>query len=157
MIRGATPADLPRLFALVQELHQQSIYTDVQLADRLIRSMLFDGLRRHGGDHAGSTLLNVVEFRGKVEGFLLAILQPLYSMAIPLEAMDMWLYCTPKSPGIGASRLIDEYVAWAAGNPKVREIRLSWTDAVSVDPRKIGKLYRRKGFIPCGEIYRKVS
>ncbi len=142
---------------LVQQMHRQSVYADVAASDKLIRSVLFDGLRRHGGQHAGGTLLNVVEFRGKVEGFMLGILQPLYSIGLLFEAMDFWLYCSPKSPGIGASRLIDEYIAWAGSNPKVREIRLSWTDAVSVDPRKIAKLYRRKGFVPCGEIFRKVS
>jgi hypothetical protein len=157
MIRAATLADLARLHELVREMHGRSIYAHLPLAEATMRSILMDGVRRHGGQHAGSTLLNVVEFRGRVEGFMLGILQRLYLICEPLESQDFWLYCSPKAPGIGAARLIDEYVAWAAANPKVQEIKLSWTDALKVDAAKIGRLYTRKGFERVGEIYRRRS
>jgi len=155
MIRPASHADLARLNELVHQMHRESIYSDERLREATIRSLLIDGVRRHGGRHAGSTLFNVIEFRGAVEGFMYGLLQPLYHIGERLEAMDFWLYSTKKAPFIGSSRLVDAYTEWAANNPQVRDIKLSWTDAMRVKGPKIEKLFRRKGFVSCGSIYRK--
>jgi hypothetical protein len=156
MIRAAGFGDLQRIAELVREMHGRSIYAEEPLSEKLVRSILLDGVRRHGGHHAGATLLNVSEFRGQLEGFMFGMLQPIYNILETLEAMDVWLYTSPKSPGIAASRLIDEYVAWTDANPRVREVRLSWSDAVSVDAAKLEKLYGRKGFQRCGGMFRRV-
>jgi hypothetical protein len=155
MIRPATSTDLTRLFALVVEMHGRSEFAGrgIDLSHQLVRSFLFDGVRKHGGSHAGSTLLNVVEFRGEVEAFMFGLLQPVYSVCKQLEAVDFWLYATKRAPKIAPGLLIDAYLAWADANPKVRDILLSWTDVVGVDGGKLAKLYERKGFRRRGEIF----
>jgi hypothetical protein len=155
MIRAATSSDLARLFALVTEMHGRSEFAGrgIDLSPQLVRSFLFDGVRKHGGDHAGSTLLNVVEFRGVVEAFMFGLLQPVYLVCRQLEAVDFWLYATKRAPKIAPNVLIDSYLAWANGNPRVRDVLLSWTDVVGVDGAKLAKLYERKGFRRRGEIF----
>jgi hypothetical protein len=155
MIRAATPADLPRLRELVEEMHERSEFKarGIELSSRLVQSFLFDGLRKHGGQHAGSTLLNVVDFRGQVEGFMLALLQPVYAVCTKLEAVDFWLFATKRAPKLAPARLIDEYLTWAQSCPKVVDIILSWTDVVGVDGAKLARLYQRKGFRRRGEIF----
>lgn len=155
MIRRATPADLARLFELVVEMHSRSEFAErgIELSPTLARSMLMDGVRRHGGTHAGSTLLNVIEFRGQPEAFMLGLLQPIYSVCVGLEAQDFWLYASKKAPKLSPALLIDAYLDWALLNPRVADIMLSWTDVVGVDGRKLARLYERKGFRKRGEIF----
>lgn len=159
MIRPATFADMPRLIELVQAMHESSIYParNIGVDMTSARAILMDGIRRHGGGHQGSTLFNVVEFRGQVEGYMLGILQRIYSIGNRLEAQDFWLFCTNKAPKIASGKLVDAYIEWADTNPKVADIALSWTNAAKVDGRKIARLYERKGFDRVGEIYKRAS
>ena len=155
MIRPASMSDLARLHALVMELYRRSEFVDrkCEVDQARVRSLLLDGVRRHGGSHAGSTLLNVVEFRGAIEGFMFSLLQPLYSIGKDLEAQDFWLYCTKRAPKIAPALLIDAYVRWSESNKRVKDIILSWTDVAGVDGERLARVYRRKGFRKRGEIF----
>src|SRR3954465_304167 len=116
-------ANLQRLYELVMEVHGRSVFKErgIDPSPTLTRRLLLDGVKRHGGEHVGATLLNVVEFRGTVEGFMLSLLQPVYSIGIDLEAQDVLLYTTNSAPKIGAALLIDAYLDWALPNPRVRD------------------------------------
>lgn len=157
MIRAATTADLQRLYELVMDVHARSVFKarGIDPSPTLTRRLLLDGVKRHGGEHVGATLLNVVEFRGQLEGFMLSLLQPVYSIGIDLEAQDVLLYTTTKAPKIAPALLVDAYLEWAEPNRRVRDIYLSWTDVAGVDGKKLGKLYSRKGFQRCGEIWKR--
>lgn len=159
MLRAATLSDLPRLFELMQQTHAKSKYAKqgIALDETCVKSLLLDGVRRHGGQHNGSTLLNVIEKNGVVEGFMFGLLQRIHSVCNRMEAMDFWLCTSPKAPKIGVGKLLDAYIEWADTNPKVAEISLSWTDAVLTDGGVLGKLYERKGFARAGEIWKRVS
>jgi hypothetical protein len=159
MLRPATLSDLPRLYELILAMHAGSKYAEreIDVDEATAKSILRDGVMRNGGQHNGATLLNVVERDGLVEGFMLGILQRVYSIGNRLEAQDFWLYCTPHAPNGSVPRLLDAYVEWADSNPKVAEITLSWTDAMKVDGGKLGRLYHRKRFRLCGEIWKRVS
>lgn len=160
MLRRATFSDLPRLMELMEETHAKSRYADmgVSLDKNSAREMLHAGLSRNGLQMETGMLLNVIEKAGKVEGFMLGVLQRVHSVGNRLEAQDLWLYCTKKAPKIGMLKLIDAYVEWANGNPKCAEISLSWTDAVKgIDGAAIGKAYQRQGFQPAGEIWKRAS
>ncbi len=157
MIRAATLSDLPRLFELVLMMHAGSKYADeVGVDNTAARSILRDGVLRNGGAYNGATLLNVIDVGGTIEGFMLGILQRVYSIGNRLEAQDFWLFCTKAAPATAPSRLIDAYIKWADENPKVAEITLSWT-AVSQASEKMARLYQRKGFARCGEIFKRAA
>ncbi len=155
MIRAATFSDIPRLVELVRQGHARSIHKDIPLLDKAVRSYIMDGIRRHGGKVDGATLFNVVEFRGQIEGMMLCVLQKLYLICDKLEAQDFWLYASNKCPAIGPSKLIDEYVRWCEGNKDVGEVKLSYTDVLGVDDKKLCRLFQRKGFAVMGGIYRR--
>ncbi len=157
MIRPATPADLTRLMHLYRELHERSEFKErgVELSDNLVRSLLFDGVRKHGGPHAGSMFLMVAEKDGQVEAFMLGLLQPVYGVCVQLEAQDIALYATKTAPKIATTLLFGSYVAWASSSPRVVDIMASWTDVAGVDGERLTKLYRRRGFRRCGEIWKR--
>jgi hypothetical protein len=154
VIRPASTSDLVRVLELVMEMYRASEFAErgCTVNQKIVRSLLLDGVRKHGGQHAGSMLFNVVEFRGRVEGFMIGLLQPVYSIGDQLEAMDAFLYCSKKAPKLAASLFIDSYVEWAQSNPKVVDTVLSWTDVAGADAR-LAKLYQRKGFCKRGEIF----
>ena len=159
LIRPATLSDIPRLYELVLEMHEASKYgaLDMDIHEATAKALLRDGVMRNGRTNNGGTLLNVVEFRGKVEGFMLGVLQRVYCIGNRLEAQDFFLFCTPKAPLTGFSQLLAAYVKWADDNPKVLETKLSWTNAVGVNGNKLGKLYQRHGFEQCGEIWSRMG
>lgn len=159
MLRPATMSDLPRLFELVTQMHLASKYADrdIGVDEPTARSILLDGVRRNGGQYIGGTLFNVFDVDGVPEAFMLGILQRVYSIGNRMEAQDFWLFSTPKAPATAILKLADAYIKWAENNPKVAEICLSWTDALKGSGESLGRMYKRKGFERCGEIYKRFS
>lgn len=157
MIRAATMSDLPRLYELVLQMHAGSKYAAraIGVDESTAKSILMDGVRRHGGDHNGATLLNVYPAEGQPEAFMLGILQRVYSIGNRLEAQDFWLY-RGKASARAVSGLVDAYIKWADASPKVAEICLSWTDVIP-EAAALGKLYDRKKFTKAGEIFKRAS
>jgi hypothetical protein len=155
LIRPASTSDLQRVLALVMEMYRRSEFAQrgCTVNQKIVRALLLGGVQRHGGQHAGSMLFNVAEFRGQVEGFMLSQLQPVYAIGDQLEAFDIFLYCSKKAPKVSVGLLIDAYAQWAQSCPKVVDIALSWTDVVRVDGRKLARLYQRKQFRKRGEIF----
>lgn len=157
MLRRATVSDLARLYELVFDVAAKSTFAarNINPSPNLVRSLLMDGVRKNGGEHAGSTLLNVIEFRGRIEAFMFGLLQPIYGIGIDLEAQDILLYATKDAPKLSTSLLIDAYVEWALAARRCRDINLSWTDVAGVDGTRLAKIYQRKGFQRCGEIWKR--
>lgn len=157
MVRAATLADLARLFEMVKAMHAGSKYAarGIGVDAATAKAILLDGVRRHGAQHNGGTLLNVAVKDGVIEGFMLGILQRIYFIGDRLEAMDFWLYVGPGASATDLPKLLDRYITWADDNPKVAEICLAWTDAAGVDGARLGRLYERKGFDRSGEIYKR--
>lgn len=157
MIRPAVLADLPRLYDLVLEMHAATVYParGIGVSEGAAKALLRDALIRNGRTNDGGTLVNVVEVNGDFRGFMLGMLQRVYMIGDRLEAQDGYLYCSPNAPARAPERLIDAYIGWAAGNPKVAEITLSFTNAGGVKVNKLARLYGRKGFTKCGEIWKR--
>lgn len=154
MIRPATFGDLPRLYDLFEEMRQASVYKDCAETDRdTLRSLLMDSVRRNGGKNNGGTLFLVHEVDGEIQGFLLGILERVYHFLNRLRATDVFLYCSDGAQMRASSLMLDRYVAWAVENPKVIEVMLSWTDAISETAERIENAYRRRGFRKCGGIW----
>jgi hypothetical protein len=136
MLRPATTADLPRLYALVEEMHDRSGYAKrgIELSPTLVRSRLMEGIRRRGS-HVGSTLLNVID-KGGVQAFMFGLLQPVYGIGTALEAQDVMLCASSRRRSFRRGLLVNAYVDWATSNERVKDIYLSWTDIAGVDGRK---------------------
>tara|TARA_R110000824_G_scaffold401790_1_gene616442 strand:- start:29924 stop:30400 length:477 start_codon:yes stop_codon:yes gene_type:complete len=155
MIRTANLSDLSRVYELLLDAHNKSKYNGhVQVDEKTARALIMHCVQRQGL-HNGSTNVSVVEKSGKVEGFMIGILDRVYHIGDRLVANDLFLVCTKKAGITAASRLVDDYVKWAEDNPKVFETKLSWTDALGVDAAQIESLYAKKGFVKCGGIWGK--
>ena len=148
---------MAEVFALVAILvgqYRQSKYaaSPAEVDEPYARKLLAALIGRHGGLHDGAGFVAVSEHDGVVTGFIAGSLTRVYEVGTHLAANDLFLVTGSGARAADAARLFDAYVAWAAGNPKVLEIRASWTDAVT-GADKIERLYRRKGFTRVGAIW----
>lgn len=153
MIRAAKFSDIPRIVDLLHEMHAASKYAGkVDVSRKAAHALMQQCVTRHGGLHEGGALVMVAEHDGQVEGFIVGMLDRVYHIGDRLASNDVYLYVTEAASKLDVRRLLDAYVEWAAGNPKVFEIRLSWTDTME-GAEKIGDLYKKMGFRRCGAIY----
>jgi hypothetical protein len=158
MIRAATMSDLPRLYDLLLEMQSKSKYAGVVDVDEATaKSLLLNMVRKHGGTNNGSSCFFVIEAFGKIEGFIIGMLDRVYHIGNRLMANDIYLYCTKNAPKMGWSKLIDAYVSWALSNPKVHEIKGSWQDALGSNGEIMDKAMQRKGFRRCGMIWERAG
>jgi hypothetical protein len=158
-LRPARAIDVPAVVDILVERQQDSRFAgivDVDVAHA--RKLLAQAAFRHGGTHDGGTFFMVAESDRSIEAFLLAALSRVLLVGDKLCAQDILLLSRRDLPARDAmrttNRLIDEYVAWATANPRVADIHLSWSDTLPSGER-IGALFARKGFIPCGQNYRR--
>lgn len=157
MIRSAKFADIPQLVDLLCEMHLASKYAGkVGVSRKAAQALLQQCITRHGGQHEGGALVTVIEVAGEVQAFIVGMLDRVYHIGDRLAANDVYLYARPVAGVTAARRLLKAYVAWAEANPKVFEIRLSWTDTMEGADR-IGDVYEKMGFRRCGAIYERVS
>jgi len=153
MIRAAKFSDIPRMVDLLHEMHAASKYAGkVDVSRKAAHALMQQCVTRHGGQHEGGALVMVAEHDGQVEGFIVGMLDRVYHIGDRLASNDVYLYVTDAASKLDVRRLLDAYVEWASGNPKVFEIRLSWTDTME-GAEKIGDLYEKMGFRRCGAIY----
>lgn len=157
MIRAARHVDVWQLVDLLVAAQARSIYAGRCDVDQLVaRKTLAAMIQRHGGTHEGGTCVFVAENdKQEVCGFCVGALDRVYHIGDKLVAQDVFLVVEPIAPRGARNALIDAYVEWAAGNPAVIEINLSWTDVVPGTGERMGAVYQRKGFTRCGAIYRR--
>lgn len=153
------PARMIEAFALVELLREQYVrsrYVGVtELDPTFARRLLAQAIQRHGQTTDGGTLVNVIEGEdGAIAAFMVGVLNRIYHVGTDLCAQDMFLVAGEGAPALAAPKLLSAYIQWAGGNPRVREINLSHTDALP-EGERMGPLYERIGFTRCGGIYRR--
>lgn len=153
-MRPATHSDVPRLLELLLDMQRKSKFApDIDVDVQTARALVFTAITRNGGLHQGGAFVQVVEKDGRVEAFIVGMLDRVYHIGNRLVANDIFLYATDAAPKTAAARLFRAYVKWALGNPKVAKIMASWTDALGEDAQRIEKLYEREGFHRVGAIW----
>ena len=153
MIRGAKFYDTVRIVELLHEMHRKSRYRDVDhVDDKAAHRLITQAIHRHGGVHDGGALVMVSIKDQKVEGFLVGMLDRTYHIGKKLMAQDVFLYLSKKADPADLVRLMKAYLDWAGNNPKVVEIKASWTDALP-EADRVEALYERMGFRRCGAIW----
>lgn len=151
-------SDLPRAYALLLEMQTKSKYAGiVDVDEATAKALLINAVKRHGGTNNGGFCFFVIEAMGKIEGFIIGLLDRVYHIGNRLVANDVYLYCTKDAPRMASSRLIDAYVKWALDNPKVHEIKASWQDALGSNGKIMDKMLQRKGFRACGSIWERAG
>lgn len=153
MIRAAKFFDAVRIVELMHELHAKSRYKTLDAVDdKAAHRLVTHAIHRHGHLHDGGALVMVSVRDQRVEGFIIGMLDRTYHIGKKLMAQDVFLYLSKKADAADAVRLVKAYIDWATNNPKVIEVKLSWTDALP-DAERIEQLYERLGFRRCGAIW----
>lgn len=153
MIRAAKFVDIPRIVELLEEMCAGSKYQGrAEVSPKAARALMQQCIQRHGGAHEGASFVAVAIRDQKVEGFVVGILDRVYHVTDKLAANDVFLYCSDKAASGDFLSLLKAYRDWAVANPKVIEVRTSWTNAMATGER-MGPVYDRMGFSKVGEIY----
>lgn len=157
-MRRARTTDVFAMVDLLVEQQARSRYAgEVEVDEPYTRKLLAQAIQRNGGTTDGSSLVNVIEDdNGKIEAFMVGVLNSVYFIGNRLCAQDMFLVARPNASPLAAVRLIRAYIDWAEGNPKVYEIALSHTDALP-EGNRMGPIYGRFGFRKSGAIFHKKS
>ena len=157
MIRPGKMADIVRIRELFIEMHAASKYAGVVEIDLMtLQKALMTFMMRNGHTNDGGCIVTVSEDDGVVEGFMVGMLDRIYHIGDKFSANDIYLYASPRCSPLAVGKMIDAYLAWAQANPKVHEIALSWSDALPFASR-MAKVYERKGFSRCGEIFERAA
>lgn len=157
MIRPGKAADAFGIVDVLQERHAETRYAvDVPIDPQAARKLFAQAAQRHGGQHEGSTFLMVSEANGEIEAFMLGQLSRVYMIGEKLCASDCFLIGRKRARPRILLQLLDRYIAWAEGNPKVYEIGLSWADSIPGNEGIID-VYERRGFELCARTFRRTT
>jgi hypothetical protein len=151
MIRVAKFADTPAIEGLLSRAHARSKYfgrTGINL--KALNDMVMGLIAGQNQKGPQATYMVVAEQDEEVSGFMAGALSRAYNFLDGLVATDVFLI--NEGGPIDAIRMVDGYLNWARGNPKVIEIGLSWSDAL-IGGEAAAKLYKRLGAKLVGEQY----
>lgn len=155
-IRTAKPADVMEILALMQAAHARTIYAEVDEIDHDYTRMMFTRAMHFNGHKNGTaTLFLVAEKDGKIEGYFFGLLDRLYQVGKKLAATDVHFYLSPDADARDAIRIIDAYLEWCDGNPKVAEIRIGESNAFGEPDPRFAALLERKGFEKAATVFSK--
>jgi hypothetical protein len=151
MIRPACFRDVPAIERLIRAQHAASRYAaSVPISGKALSALALSMVAQMGQHGPQGSHVAVAVRDGRVAGFIAGVLQRVYSVGTKLEAVDLFLVNSGSAGDL--LKLVDSYVAWASANPKVVEVKLSWTDTMPGAARIAG-VYRRKGFARVGEVF----
>jgi hypothetical protein len=155
-VRAAKFGDISAMLGLLHHQHSRSIYADAGVIDdNYTRKLLAQLVQRHAGTTNGASCVYIAEDAdGHPAALIVGILDRVYSIGSKFVANDLFLVAGPTAPATALLKLIAAYIKWAVANPKVHEIRLSYTDSLP-EGERMGPIYERLGFKQCGSIYRR--
>lgn len=153
MIRNARSVDIPIIVAMLHEMHKASKYFGrVEISDKAAENMLESAIASQGSHGPQGSHVIIAFEKGEPVGFMIGVLDRVYSIGTKLTANDLYLYTRPGASQKHVLGLLDSYVEWASSKRACIEIMLSWSDALP-GAAKIAMLYGRKGFVQSGEMF----
>lgn len=152
MIRRATFADAPALMELIRRQHARSKYAGrCEIAEPQLQHLVAGMIAQQNQIGPQGSCIIVAEENGEPVAFIAGVLDRVYQIGKKLAAQDLFFVNEGGTVG-DTLKLLDEYLAWARGIRAVLEIKVSWTDTLP-GAEAVAKLYQRKGFAKCGEVY----
>jgi hypothetical protein len=157
VIRPAKAADAFALADLLAARHKDTRYWgEVGIDMAIARKTFAFAAQRHAGTNDGATFLLLDEDAKGIRGFILAGLSRVYLVGDKLASCDQFLLGRKGCPERVLVRLFDQYVAWAAANPKVYEIGASWANTIP-GSEGFAKVFARRGFNRIGETWGRIQ
>lgn len=157
-VRVAKFVDIPAIAAMGAKMHERSIYGQLASYDEeLAKQLCARSMQRHGHQNYGGTYFLVSETDGEVRGFIIALLDQVYPCVEALGVTDLLFGGADKMPPRDAITMVKQVIAWGEANPKVVEIHLGVTDAMTgEDWTRVGAMYEHLGLTRCGGMYRRL-
>lgn len=142
MIRHAVPADLPELLRMGKAFHAVTGVADLIPLDEATLERTFLQLMQGG-------CLLVVEGENGLVGATGALLHPHYFNSAHITGQELFWWVDPDHRGIGAE-LLNALEAWVKeqGAHSFSMIALE-----ALEPRRVGVIYRRRGYRPTEHSY----
>ncbi len=155
-VRKANFIDIPAMVAIGAEAHANSIYGPITTYDKeTAKQLCARSMQRHGQMNYGATFVLVSVTDGEVRGFIIALLDQVYPCVEELTVTDLIFTGTDDMTPRDAITIIKKVIDWGKSNPKVVEIHLGVTDAMTgEDWTRVGKMYEHLGLVQCGGMYR---
>jgi len=148
-VRVADIPDIKEIYAIAKELHEQSIYSKIK-DDESKFKLLVAGMM---GQKSGIVLV-IVNDNNEPQGFLLGVIQELFFSKAKM-ATDIAIYVRPEYRNM-TPKMIKKFVAWAESKPRIAQITLGISSAIS-DGGRGGHFYELLGFQNTGGIYVKLT
>lgn len=154
MLRPAKFTDIPRMAEIIGDSHGKTYYAkNTEFDIVMAKQFLTQCVQRHGHNNYGGCLVLVSEIGGKVEGFIIGILDQIYPVAKELRATDIFFLMTEKAPQRDAFAMIKHLIKWGRDNPKVVEVFVGVNDVMG-DWSTTARLYQKLGLSQCGGLFR---
>lgn len=156
MIRTAKPSDVMSLLDLIAEAQLHTTYADDEIDRDYTRQMFTRAMHFNGHSNHQATLFLVSEdAAGEIQGYFFGFLDRLYQIGKKLAATDVHFYLSPAADPRDAIRILDAFIEWAEGNPKVVEIRIGESNAFGEPDPRFSALLERKGFSKAATVFTK--
>lgn len=151
MIRPAKFEDIKRVVELLQLLHSRSIYASLgTVSAPAARALVEEMGARMEAKGEARTLFMVATNKGVVQGFLIAVLQPVYHIADRIEGTDV--FTVMNEGGADPSdfvKLIVEFKRWCLVRGCL-QVRAGISDIMGGEWRRLVPVYEQLGFKQSG-------
>jgi hypothetical protein len=157
MNRTAKLEDIPRVLELLQAAHRRTIYASVgnvspirarELVEEMGARMVSPGLAK--------TFFQVAQASGKVEGFLIGYLEPIYSIGDKAQATDLFtLLNEGKADPKDFIRMLTAFNRWAEMQQDVIQLQTGVNDIMGTDWPRLVPVYEKLGYEKTGVILTK--
>jgi len=150
--------DIPAIAKLGAKMHESSVYGGISTYDpELAKQLCARSMQRHGHTNYGGTYFLVSESDGEVTGFIIALLDQVYPCVEDLCVTDLFFGGVDDMTPRDSITMLKQVMAWGEANPKVVEIHMGVTDAMTGDGwERVGQLYEHLGLTRCGGMYRRL-
>jgi hypothetical protein len=146
-------ADALSIVEVLKWAHENSVYSKLTFDELEANRLICQAIQRHGFKSRAASFVHVSEVEGKVEGFIIGALTPVYHCHKEVGASDLYWITTPKCPVRDRVGLMLAMVDWAKAHPHVVEIT-SATSGAMKGAEGAAKILGKLGFEPFGSIYR---
>lgn len=155
MIRLAKFEDIPRCLEILEAAHKRSRYAALGTVDRTkARGLITAMVARMISKGAERTFFMVSVKSGVVQGFLCALINPIYHIGSRDQATDLYTIVDEgKADPQDFAKLLTAYKDWAKKQPTVLEIEGAITDIMGARAlERLVPIYERLGFVRSGVI-----
>lgn len=136
------------------QAHKSSRYATLGSIDAVkARELVASMIARMTARASDKTFFWVAVKSGKVQGFLAAVIQPVYLVGDKLQTTDVYtLIDSAHADAADFLKLVSRFKEWSFSRPDVIEVQAGLTDIMGPEWSRLVPVYQRLGFEQSGVI-----